>query len=63
MESNFITSDNLYILSLGRVFKDFKVVIINLKEESGAEDFCLTEKSKDDKNCVGIIIKSEMISL
>ena len=34
-------------------------VIINLKEESGAEDFCLTEKIKDDKSCVGIIIKSE----
>ena len=34
-------------------------MIINFKEESGAEDLCLTEKIKDDKNCVGIIIKSE----
>jgi hypothetical protein len=58
-ESTCIASDSLNIHSLGRVLKDFNVVIINLKEESGAEDFCLTEKIKDDKNCVGIIIKSE----
>ena len=58
-ESRFIASDSLNIHSLGRVFKDFSAVIINLKEESGAEDFCLTEKIKDDRNCVGIIIKSE----
>ena len=58
-ESHFIASDSLNIHSLGRLLKDFNVVIINLKEESGAEDFCLTEKIKDDKNCVGIIIKSE----
>lgn len=57
--SRFIASDSLNIHSLGRVFKDFNVVIINLKEESGAEDFCLTEKIKDDKNCVGIFIKGE----
>ena len=44
-ESTCIASDSLNIHSLGRVLKDFNVVIINLKEESGAEDFCLTEKN------------------
>ena len=58
-ETIYIASDNLNMHSLGRVFKDYSVVVINHKDESGAEDFCLTEKIKDEENCAGVIIKSE----
>ena len=41
------------------VLKDFNVVIINLKEELEAEDFCLNERIKDDKNCVEMNIETK----
>ena len=34
-------------------------MIINLKEELEAEDFCLNERIKDDKNCVEMNIETK----
>lgn len=53
----FVSSDNLNLLSLGRKFKEFDVIVLHCGEKNKDQEFCLMEHIKDNKETVGVVIK------
>ena len=53
----FVSSDHLNFLALGRKFKEFDVIVLNCGEKNKDQEFCLMEHIKDNKETVGVVIK------